>query len=223
MTNFRINVVSDTVCPWCYVGRRQLQLAQQLWQRQNPTSNDTFSITYAPYQLQPQWPRGPGSSIDKHQFYIDRFGEGRTTMMRERLRAVGDNLGIGFKFGGRTGNTRDSHRLVHLAKNYGNEVELKTVDGLFAAYFENERDITDYEVLRAVAVDAGIPEAEFRKAIVESDAGGEQVDLDAGKARNSGISGVPNYTIQDAYQLSGAGDPMEFIGVFEKIKALEQQ
>lgn len=112
---------------------------------------------------------------------------------------------------------------MHLAKNYGNEVELKTVDGLFAAYFENERDITDYEVLRAVAVDAGIPEAEFRKAIVESDAGGEQVDLDAGKARNSGISGVPNYTIQDAYQLSGAGDPMEFIGVFEKIKALEQQ
>lgn len=140
-------------------------------------------------------------------------------MIQDRLRGVGEAIGINFRFGGRVGNSRDSHRLIHLAKKHGDETELKVVDGLFAAYFENEKDITDHDVLKDVAVGAGIPEAEFKKAIVESDEGGEEVDMSAGTARFRGISGVPDYTIQGKFRLSGAQDAMEFVNVFERVKA----
>ncbi|KND89366.1 hypothetical protein TOPH_05985 [Tolypocladium ophioglossoides CBS 100239] len=222
MTNFRITVTSDTVCPWCYVGRRQLQRAQQLWLQKHPDGGDTFSVTYAPYQLQPQWPRGPAASIDKQQFYEERFGLERTEMMHRRLLQVGQQTGIDFKFGGRVGSSRDSHRLVQLAKTHGNEVELKTIDALFAAYFEHERDITAYETLRDVAVKAGIPADEFQRAIIDSDAGGPEVDKAAEAARQGGINGVPDYQVQGRFRLNGARDPTEFVRVFEKVKALER-
>ncbi|KAL7785489.1 DSBA-like thioredoxin domain-containing protein [Trichoderma ceciliae] len=221
MTNFRIDVVSDTVCPWCYVGRKQVQRAQQIWQQRYPSSTDTFSVRYAPFQLNPDLPRGPGKSIDKQTEFAQRFGVERAAMMHERMRGIGDALGISFRFGGKTGNSRDSHRLVQLAKKHDNETELKVVDGLFAAFFENEQDITDYETLKDVATTAGIPEAEFKKAIVESDEGGEEVDMSAGTARFRGISGVPDYTIQGKFRLSGAQDAMEFVNVFERVKAQE--
>ncbi|KAL6693865.1 thioredoxin-like protein [Trichoderma pleuroticola] len=218
MTHFRIDVVSDTVCPWCYVGRKQVQRAQQIWQQRYPSSSDTFSVKYAPFQLDPDAPRGPGGSIDKKVFFAQRFGE-RTPMMHERLRGIGEAVGINFRFGGRVGNSRDSHRLIHLAKQHSEETQLKVVDGIFAAYFENEKDITDYDVLKEVAVGAGIPEAEFKKAIVESDEGGQEVDMSAGTARFRGISGVPDYTIQGKFKLSGAQDAMEFVNAFERVKA----
>ncbi|OAQ66250.1 DSBA oxidoreductase [Pochonia chlamydosporia 170] len=223
MTIFRIAVTSDTVCPWCYVGRRQLQKAQKLYLEKHPTANDSFAVTYSPYQLNPHSPSGPGHSKDKHQFYLDKFGAERTSMMQQRLSAVGDQLNINFKFGGKTGNTRDSHRLVHLAKKHGNEVELKTVDGLFAAYFENEQDITDYETLRNVAKNAGIPDEEFEKAIVEGDEGGKEVDLAVRRAGLDGITGVPDYVIQDKYRINGGQDASVFVQAFEKIKELEKE
>ncbi|KKP06877.1 hypothetical protein THAR02_00958 [Trichoderma harzianum] len=219
MTHFRIDVVSDTVCPWCYVGRKQVQRAQQIWQQRYPSSTDTFSVKYAPFQLNPEFPRGPGKSIDKQGYFIQRFGPERTPMMHDRMRGIGEAVGIKFRFGGRIGNSRDSHRLIHLAKKHGDETQLKVVDGLFAAYFEDEKDITDHDVLKDVAVGAGIPEAEFKKAIVESDEGGEEVDMSAGTARFRGISGVPDYTIQGKFRLSGAQDAMEFVNVFERVKA----
>ncbi|KAM5356637.1 hypothetical protein ACJ41O_003283 [Fusarium nematophilum] len=220
MTKFRVTVTSDTVCPWCYVGRKQLQAAELLWKQTHPGSDDTFSVNYQPFQLNPDWPRGPSSSISKKQFYAERFGRERAEMMHERMKGIGDAVGIDFRFGGQTGNSRDSHRLVQLAKRYGDEAEGKAIDGLFAAYFEKERDITQYDTLRAIAVDAGIPEEEFQKAIVDSDAGGAEVDQAARQARLNGISGVPDYRIQ-GFQLHGANDPASFIKVFERIKAEE--
>lgn len=222
MTNIRINVTSDTVCPWCYVGRKQLQLAQQLWHTQHPDSGDTFTVHYAPFQLNPHWPKGPASSTDKEQYYQEKFGAARTDMIHSRLREVGKLVGIEFRFGGRTGNSRDSHRLVHLAKNYGADVEGKAIDGLFAAFFENERDITDYETLRGIATRAGIPEDAFQKAIIDSDEGGADVDKAASRARLNGVSGVPDYVVQDRFRLSGARDPTAFVRAFEKVKAMEK-
>lgn len=220
MTAFRITVTSDTVCPWCYVGRRQLQRAQKLWQQKYPDNKDSFLVTYAPYQLNPD---APAQSRDKQQFYLDKFGPERTAMMHKRLSAVGDQLGIHFKFGGKTGNTRDSHRLVQLAKRFGNDVELKTVDGLFAAYFEEERDITDHETLRAIAVAAGIPASNFQEAIVDGDEGGSEVDEAVQSARLNGVSGVPDYVIQGRYRINGGQDASVFVQVFEKIGELEKK
>ncbi|KAK2601588.1 hypothetical protein QQS21_004823 [Conoideocrella luteorostrata] len=221
MTAFRIAVTSDTVCPWCYVGRRQLQKAQRLWQQEHP--QDSFTVTYSPYQLNPDSPSGPGHSIDKQQMYEKKFGAERTAMMQQRLSAVGNQLDINFKFGGKTGNTRDSHRLVQLAKQHGNEVELKVVDGLFAAYFEQEQDITAYETLRSVAKEAGIPAEAFEQGIVDGDEGGSEVDKAVVRARSEGVSGVPDYVIQGKYRINGGQDALVFVQAFEKIKELERE
>ena len=221
MTNFRINVVSDTVCPWCYVGHKQLQSAIKMWQAKPSGANDTFTVAYFPYQLNPHLAKGPASSFSKQKYYEDKFGAARTSMMQQRLKQVGDELGIQFKFGGQTGNTRDSHRLVRLAKEFGEDAEGKVIEGLFAAYFENERDITSYDTLREVAVLSGIPEADFQKAIVDSDTGGPEVDEEIAKARAEGVTGVPDFTIQDRFQWSGARDPDDFLCILEKAKASE--
>ncbi|KAJ3535185.1 hypothetical protein NM208_g7239 [Fusarium decemcellulare] len=221
MTKFKVTVTSDTVCPWCYVGRKQLQAAEQLWRQKYP--EDTFAVSYQPFQLQPQWPKGPASSISKEKFYEEKFGSERAAQIHQHMLGVGEKVGINFKFGGRTGNSRDSHRLVQLAKKYGDEVEGKAIDGLFAAYFEQERDITAYDTLKTVAVDAGIPADDFQKAILDSDQGGPEVDQAATQARLSGVNGVPDYVIQDRFRLHGANSPESFVSVFEKIKASERQ
>ncbi|KAF5018982.1 hypothetical protein F66182_9000 [Fusarium sp. NRRL 66182] len=223
MTNFKVTVTSDTICPFCYIGRKQLQAAQRLWEQKYPDSNDTFAVSFQPFQLQPDWPRGPSSSSDKQKFLHDKIGKERAEQIHKHVYGMGEAYGIDFKFGGKTGNSRDSHRLVRLAKKHGQEVESKALDGLFAAYHEKEADITSYETLRDVAVDAGIPEDEFQKAIVDSDQGGPEVDKLAAEARNRGVSGVPDFVLQDRFQLHGSNDPSAFIKVWEKIKAAEKQ
>ncbi|UZP34828.1 hypothetical protein NXS19_002644 [Fusarium pseudograminearum] len=194
-TRFKIIVTSDTICPWCYVGRRQLQAAQRLWEQKYPDSNDTFSVSYQPFQLKPEWPRGPGSSVSKEKVYNEKFGKERVAMMHKHLSSVGEGLGIKFKYGGQTGNTRDSHRLVQLAKKHGEEAEGKALDGLFAAYFEENEDITSYDILKKVAVEAGIPEAEFQKSIIDSDEFGPEVDRLSEEAQYSGVRGVPDFCL----------------------------
>ncbi|UNI17792.1 hypothetical protein JDV02_004111 [Purpureocillium takamizusanense] len=221
MTHFRIAVTTDTICPWCYVGHKQLKRAQETWTKRHPA--DTFAVTYHPFQLHPEWPRGPASSHDKGQYYRENYGPERARLSQQRLTAVGRELGIAFKFGGRTGNTRDSHRLVQLGKKHGNETELRVINGLYNSFFENEGDISQYDVLRKVALGAGISEAEFQKAIIDSDEGGDAVDEAVVKARLEGISGVPDFQIQDRFQING-GQPAEvFVQIFEKVKALEAQ
>ncbi|OAA75881.1 Thioredoxin-like fold protein [Akanthomyces lecanii RCEF 1005] len=220
MAAFNIKVVSDTVCPWCYVGHRQLEQAIKLWHTKHPDSKDTFKIEFFPYQLMPEFPRGPGKSMDKETLYRERFGAAQRQQGIQRLTAVGVPLGINFRFGGNVGNTRDSHRLIELSKKYGSEVEMKTVDGIFAAYFEKEKDITTYEVLGEVAKLSGIPEADFQKAIVESDEYGAQIDKAVAGTRENGISGVPDFTIQDRFQWSGARDPEAFVELLEKVKEM---
>ncbi|KAJ6783023.1 hypothetical protein PWT90_01845 [Aphanocladium album] len=222
MTAFNIKVVSDTVCPWCYVGHKQLEQAIKLWYTKYPDSKDTFEVEFFPYQLMPEFPRGPGKSIDKDTLYKQRFGAAQRQAAVQRLEAVGKPLGINFRWGGNTGNTRDSHRLIELSKKYGSEVENKTVEGIFAAYFEKEQDITTYEVLGEIAKASGIPEADFKKAIAESDEYGPQVDRAVVGARENGINGVPDFTIQNKFQWSGARDPDAFISLLEKAKQLNQ-
>ena len=142
--------------------------------------------------------------------------------MHQRLGAVGRGAGIEFKFGGRVGNSRDSHRVVWLAKKKnGPEGEAKAIDGLFRAYFEEEKDITDYSVLRSVAKQAGVPEDEFEKAIVQSDEGGQEVDRMVRAAAAGGVTGVPDFNIQNKYSFSGARAPEEMVELWEKIKERE--
>ncbi|PWW74843.1 thioredoxin-like protein [Tuber magnatum] len=199
MSNFTVEIVSDTVCPWCYT--------------RYPDAS--FSVSWKPYYLNPSAPT-PG--IDKAEFYRTKFGDDRAAMIFGRVGAVGKDVGIGFKFGGKTGSTRDSHRLIHLAgqEEGGETLQTRVVEELFKSYFENEEDITDLGVLVAAAVRAGLEGGRVR-GWLESNLGGEVVDREVGEAQMIGIRAVPNFTINDKWHLSGAQDHMEFVRVFEQV------
>jgi predicted DsbA family dithiol-disulfide isomerase len=153
-------------------------------------------------------------------YYKSKFGEDRTAVIFERLAGVGKDCGINFKFGGKTGNTRDSHRLIQLGKSKSPAVQTRVVEELFAAYFEQEGDITSHEVLKAAGTNAGLDAAEVEEWL-ESDKGGKAVDNEVEAAQQSQISGVPNFTLQGKYEIGGAQDPGVFLRLFEKIKAAE--
>jgi len=218
MTKFDIEIVSDTVCPWCYVGKQKLEKAIKAYKQLHPDSNDTFSTTWMPFYLNPGAPK---TGIDKAAYFKAKFGEDRTAMIFERLSQVGKDTGINFKFGGKTGNTRDSHRLIQLGKSKSLAVQTRVVEELFAAYFENEGDITSHEVLRNAAVMAGLDEKEANEWL-ESDKGGKAVDEEVEQAQLNQISGVPNFTLQGKYEVGGAQDSGVFLRLFEKIKAMEE-
>jgi len=141
-------------------------------------------------------------------------------MIFERLSQVGKDTGINFKFGGKTGNTRDSHRLIQLGKSKSPAVQTRVVEELFAAFFENEGDITDHGILKNAALKAGLEEKEVDEWL-NSDKGGKEVDEEVEMAQLNQISGVPNFTIQGKYEVGGAQDPGVFLRLFEKIKATE--
>lgn len=141
-------------------------------------------------------------------------------MMFERLTQIGKDAGIDFKYGGKTGNTRNSHRLVQLGKTKSPAMQTKVVEALFAAYFENEQDITSIDVLKAAGVKAGLPESEVTKWLA-SDKGGKEVDAEVLAAQRQQITGVPNFTVNGKYEVGGAQDAAVFLSLFERIKASE--
>ncbi|KAI4106289.1 MAG: hypothetical protein L6R37_002271 [Teloschistes peruensis] len=219
MTNFNISIVSDTVCPWCYVGKNKLDRAIALYKSTHPGTTDTFSTTWYPFYLNPSAPK---VGIDKRQFFNEKFGADRTPLIFDRLDGIGKSVGIEFKHGGKTGNTRDSHRLIQLAKTKGSEMQDRVVVEFFKTYFEEEGDITNHDTLRAAATKAGLAEAEVNEWL-QSDKGGKEVDREVADAQRKAISGVPHFTMQGKYEIGGAQDVDAFVKTFERIKAMESK
>ncbi len=162
----------------------------------------------------------PLIGTDKATLYRAKFGEDRAAMIFDRVTQAGAEVGIKFSFGGKTGNTRNSHRLVQLGKAKSPEVQTRVIEELFQAYFEKEQDITSLEVLKTAGVNAGLDENEVIEWL-KSDNGGKQVDEEVMEARMERITGVPNYTVNGRYEVGGAQDPQVFLTLFEKIKTLE--
>ncbi|KAI7090987.1 thioredoxin-like protein [Hortaea werneckii] len=211
MTNYKIDIVSDTVCPWCYVGKNRLDKAIEAHKQTNPS--DTFSTTWYPFYLNPDAPK----SVDKQSYYEKKFGAQRTQVMQGHLARLGSQVGINFGFGGRTGNTRDSHRLVQLAKTKGEGMQTKVIEQLFNAYFEVNEDITDQEVLIQRGIKAGLDEQEVRDWMANGK-GGPEVDKEVAMAQQKFVTGVPNFTINGKYEVQGAEEPAAFLQIFGEVK-----
>ncbi|KAF3152940.1 hypothetical protein TWF225_005869 [Orbilia oligospora] len=207
MAKFTIDIVSDTVCPWCYVGFKRLNKAIDIFKQRH--SDATFEIKWHPYYLNPSAPK---VSVDKQKVYEKKFGRDRVAMMHRRLAAVGLQDGIKFAFGGKTGNTRKSHRIIHLAGEKG--VQNEVVEQLFISYFEDEKDITDDTVLKEAAVKGGLKPEDVDNYLT-SDLGGPQVDKEVADAQLRFIQGVPHFTINGKHELGGAQEPDSFVEIFE--------
>lgn len=213
------------------MGFRRLSRAIATHKTTHPA--DTFTLTWHAFYLNPNGTPYPG--VDKTEFYQGKFGADRTAAIFQRLSAIGDAEGIAFRYGGRTGNTRDSHRLVWYAGQLEKKrqqqqpdppaqsdvvggLQTRVVERLFRAYFEEEKNITDREVLLEAAGTAGLDRAEAER-FLGSEEGGREVDEEAFRAQRRLVTGVPYFTIQGEYAIEGANEPDAFLEAFDRVKA----
>jgi len=205
----QIDVISDTVCPWCFIGKRRLDAAVA----QRPDLG--IQVNWRPYQLDPNVPR---EGVERSAYFRAKFGDGeRVKGMSETLVTYGAELGIAFAFdkAEKRPNTIDSHRLIRWASSVG--VQDAVVEALFKAYFEQGRDIGDAAVLTSVAADCGM-DAELVEELLASEADRELVLREAGLAGQMGVQGVPAFVLEGKYVLVGAQDTDVLLRVFDKVR-----
>ncbi|KAK0673714.1 thioredoxin-like protein [Cercophora samala] len=217
MTVFDIKIVSDAICPWCYLGKKRLERAINLYKTSVPNASaDTFKIHWHPFYLDPSLPK---TSVDRDEHLLKKFGDpNRLVMSTMMLKRFGEAEGINFSLKARIGNTRDAHRLVQLAKTKSNELENSVISALFKLHFEEDGDITSHDVLIAAGEKGGLDRAEV-KTWLDEGKGGPEVDKEVEEAYRDGVSGVPNFTINGKYRVEGAQDPEKLVEILKRIKA----
>jgi predicted DsbA family dithiol-disulfide isomerase len=195
----RIDIVSDVICPWCFIGKRRLEKALgQLNGEIDPR------ITWLPFQLNPDMPR---EGIPRAQYREQKFGSlerSRALDARVSAEARGEGLEFAFERMQRTPNTFAAHQLIDLAQETG--AGNAVVEGLFRAYFLEARDIGDRAVLLEVATGAGLKTADVEARWADAEHA-RRVATSEEEMRNLGISGVPTFIINRKYDVSGAQPP----------------
>jgi predicted DsbA family dithiol-disulfide isomerase len=210
----QIDIVSDTVCPWCFIGKRRLGRALAA------RPEVAFTIHWRPYQLDPTIPR---EGVDRRAYLQAKFGDGpRVQAMAETIRTEGQGESIAFAFDKivRSPNTLNSHRLIRWAGGAG--VQDAVVERLFLAYFVEGRDIGDAGVLTDIAAEAGLDAALVRE-LLGGDADAELVEREAGMANQMGISGVPTFIFDSRLMISGAREPEILLKVIDRALAAQAE
>ncbi|KAL2846180.1 thioredoxin-like protein [Aspergillus pseudoustus] len=209
-----IEIISDPICPWCYIGYRTLQRAISLYQKTYPDgSRDTFAISWKPYFIDRVEPEG---SVLVHDRMSRRMTGSQITATQTRLKRAGRGVGIDFAFGGYIGSSRLAHRLLYFAgREEGNaQTQCRLAEVLFRYQFELERDISQLDVVVAAAVEVGIGK-EAVEGFLVGDEGIREVAEEARQAREErAVSGVPYFVIAGEKSFDGAGDLSEFFEAF---------
>ena len=219
MTNFDVQIVSDTICPWCYLGQKRLGRAIEIYKKTYPgAQGDTFTISWHPFYLEPDAPKVGVSTYERMN---EKFGEARAETMRAQLQKLGKLDGIDYTFRGKRGSTRDSHRVIYLAGQKGPEIQNKVVEEIFKSYFENGGDLTSQNMLTEAGVKGGLDRDEV-SSYLEEGKGGDEVDKEVQRAYGKFIHAVPNIVIEGKYQVQGADDPDELAEGFARLKKEKQ-
>lgn len=195
----RIDVFSDVVCPWCFVGKRRLEQALAA------AKVTDAEVHWHAFQLNPDLPT---DGVDRREYLERKFGPGAMERIHARLDEVGREAGIDFQFDriARSPNTRDAHRLVWLAGTQGKQNSLE--EALMKAYFIEGRDVGDHAVLADVAAAAGV--SGDVPAFLAGEEGQREVQEDLATAARLQISGVPFFIFEGRYALAGAQPPEVF-------------
>jgi len=209
-TRITVDIVSDAICPWCFIGKRRFEQAMAA-----APQDVEILVAWRPYQLNPEM---PPEGMDRKAYLSAKFGgDAKADTIYERVRAAGASVGIDFNFAGipRTPNTIDAHRLIGLAGRAGRQDAV--VEGLFRAYFLEGRDIGDRAVLAAIAAAADFNDQKIRDYLAGSD-DVERVNNEDAMARRMGIQGVPCFILNRKYAISGAQEPAVFLEALDMLK-----
>ncbi len=212
--DFQIDVISDVVCPWCYIGQRRLAAAIS----RLPEDDDArrAPVRWHPFQLNPDLPR---TGIPRKRYLEDKFGDPiRVAQIAARVAAAGASAGIAFAFDRIEiqPNTLDAHRLIGWAQSRGDASDL--VERLFHAYFVEGRALGDHAVLAAIAGEAGLPSDAARR-LLDSDEGMDAIALMDRRAREIGVQGVPFFIFNQRVAVSGAQEPEMLLDAIAQARA----
>jgi predicted DsbA family dithiol-disulfide isomerase len=204
----RIDIYSDTVCPWCYLGKRRFELAVAARPQYEPR------VTWRPFELNPDL---PPEGADRAAYLAAKMGSPeRVAQAHAELKRQGAASGIEFRFDliERVPNTRRSHLLMAHAARCGRQTVV--MDRVMRAYFEEGGDIGDTEVLVRLGVEAGLAEHETRQTLVLR-AGQDGVIAAERHAAVLGITGVPTFIFDGQYSISGAQDVGTLARVLDQV------
>jgi predicted DsbA family dithiol-disulfide isomerase len=213
MSSLHIEIYSDLICPWCYIGRRRLESGiKQLKASEPPT------ILWRPFELNPDMPK---AGLDRKVYRTDKFGSWEISQSMDReVAETGRTLGLDFNYGRIlvTPNTLAGHRLLWWVRDKG--AQDKLADALFRAYFTNGRDIGNDGVLAKVAAEVGLSSKDAF-SFLQSDTGYNEVLAEEQAARRGGVNGVPFFVINGIPVFAGAQQPATFVETFQQILRAE--
>jgi predicted DsbA family dithiol-disulfide isomerase len=211
--SFQIDVISDVVCPWCFIGKRNLERALEAWRVKHP--DEAFTVRWHPFQLNPQL---PDSGVPRKQYLENKFGgPERAKEIYARVLAAGKRAGIDFAFDAIQvqPNTIDAHRLMHYAGEQGRQDEM--AEAIFRRYFVEGANLADKETLAGIAQQAGMNRDEVA-AYLASDADRALIGEQDRRARAIGVEGVPFFIFNQRLALSGAQPPEVIVEAMEKAR-----
>jgi predicted DsbA family dithiol-disulfide isomerase len=201
-----VDVISDVICPWCFIGKRRLEKAVS-------ALGGPVAVRWFPFQLNPTMPK---EGVSRREYRTKKFGSWeRSQELDARVIAVGQSEGIHFAFDRieRTPNTLDAHRLIGLAESQG--VQCAVVEALFRAYFTEGRDISNRQTLLDVVAEAGLDRGKAEGVLTGG--GGHEAIREADElARRVRVEGVPFFVINGRVTLSGAQHPDTFLEAFRQ-------
>ena len=204
----RVEIWSDVVCPWCYVGARRFSAALDRF-------DGEVEVAYRAFELDPTVPAG---GMDLADYLARKFG-GPAALdgVRGRLARVGAEVGIDFRWDGkRRVNTFDAHRLAVWAEDVGGPgVRSALEHRLFRAYFIDNHDVSDHAVLSALAAEVALDPATAAGALA-SGSGADRVRAEEARATELGIGAVPTFVIEGRWAIPGAQDVDTFIQVLQR-------
>lgn len=206
----KIEVWSDVVCPFCYIGKRRLEEALEQFPHR-----DQVEVEFKSYQLDPNTPSYTGQSY--YDSMAAKFGSvEQVKQMTDNLAVQAKSVGLDFNFAdAKQANTFDAHRISKFASAHGKGLEIS--EKLLKAHFVDARNVGDAETLADIAVEVGLDKDEALAVFNDQDAYADEVRADIEEAGQFGITGVPYFIVNRKYAISGAQPAETFVGALEKV------
>ncbi|AJD91973.1 DSBA oxidoreductase [Jeotgalibacillus malaysiensis] len=206
----KIEIWSDYVCPFCYIGKRKLENALNKFEHK-----DQVEIVYRSFQLDPDAPKN--ATEDTISALAKKYGMSydQAVEMTDNVVAQAKEVGLDYDFSKmKRTNTQDAHRLTHFAAEHGKDQQI--TEKLLSAYFLESKHIGDHDQLVAIAEEVGL-DTEKAREVLTSDQYTEEMTADIQKAAQIGVSGVPFFVLENKYAISGAQPDEVFTQALEKV------